>query len=83
MPPTVKAVAWIWCQMKSSSVFPQFYFSGKQTHQESHMLASAMGAAICFRGSSVEGCRLIARLASFCTFDLREQMLLPIVMLCL
>ncbi|XP_073113105.1 protein PHYLLO, chloroplastic isoform X4 [Elaeis guineensis] len=74
VPPSTKALNWLCCQCKELLVYPQFYFSARQTHQQSLELASlngmvevsGIGTAIYVHGSShtQKGCNLIARYLS-------------------
>lgn len=72
VPPSTKALSWLYSQQRSLVVFPQFYLSRKQSAHSSCGLdlinllpqVSGIGAAICFRGSShtQRGCNFVARL---------------------
>ncbi|ONK69405.1 uncharacterized protein A4U43_C05F22510 [Asparagus officinalis] len=68
VPPSVKALDWLYCQQKFSNVFPQFHFVGKQIDEgvldNGNWKVSGIGAAIYFHGSSAEGCYLMARYLS-------------------
>ncbi|KAG8059103.1 hypothetical protein GUJ93_ZPchr0002g23828 [Zizania palustris] len=68
VPPSTKALKWLCTHFKRSSLFPQFYFSGKLTSDPSSQLEiSGVGSAIWLHGSSgvKSGFDLISRYLSF------------------